>query len=159
MDPGVSDDNALAARVSRRHLRFGWSAVLVFALVGLTLETLHGFKVRWYLDASNETRRLMWTLAHAHGTLFGILNVLYGLTVAGTAPRAPHPLTSRGLIAAGALLPAGFFFGGLAPYGGDPAPGILLVPIGAILLIAGLGRLVLGWRGGGGGPDTRGAKR
>jgi hypothetical protein len=155
----VSDDNALAAaRVIRRHLRFGWSALLVFAVVGLTLETLHGFKVRWYLDVTNETRRLMWTLAHAHGTLFGILNVIYGLTVAATAHSAPHPLTSRGLIAAGVLLPAGFFLGGLAPYGGDPAPGILLVPVGASLLIAGLARLVLGGRAGDGG-DTRRVRR
>ena len=78
----MSQERATATdRLARRHLRFGWAAVLVFAVLGLTLETLHGFKIRLYLDLSNETRRLMWTLAHAHGTLLGIVNIVYGLTV------------------------------------------------------------------------------
>ncbi|HEY8174006.1 MAG TPA: hypothetical protein VIH21_13040, partial [Dehalococcoidia bacterium] len=59
---------------ARRHLRFGWWSLFVFATLGLTLEALHGFKVRAYLDVSNDTRRLMWTLAHAHGTLLGLVH-------------------------------------------------------------------------------------
>jgi peptidoglycan/LPS O-acetylase OafA/YrhL len=144
----VSDERGIASEpLARRHLRFGWAAVLVFAVIGLTLEILHGFKVSAYLDASNETRRLMWTLAHAHGTLLGIVNILYGVTVAVFAERAHDAFTSRGLMAAAVLLPAGFFLGGVNPYAGDPGLGILLVPVGALLLIAALARLVLGGKG------------
>ena len=62
-------------RLVRRHLRFGWWSLATFGLLGLVLETLHGFKVGAYLDVSNETRRLMWTLAHAHGTLLGLVHL------------------------------------------------------------------------------------
>ena len=50
-----------------------------FAILGLTLEGLHGFKVRFYLDTSNETRRLMWTLAHAHGIGLALVHIVFGL--------------------------------------------------------------------------------
>ena len=142
----MSDGRDLAEDLARRHLRFGWTAVLVFGLLGLILETLHGFKVRAYLDVSNETRRMMWTLAHAHGTLLGIVTVLYGLTVAHFADWGHATLPSRGLRAAAVLLPAGFFLGGVQPYGGDPGLGILLVPVGAIELVAALAALVLARR-------------
>jgi hypothetical protein len=33
------------------------------------------------------------------------------------------------------LLPGGFVLGGLFAKGGDPGPGALLVPVGAVLLI------------------------
>lgn len=125
-------------------MRFGWVAVLAFGLLGLTLEILHGFKVRAYLDVSNETRRLMWTLAHAHGTLLGIVNVLYGLTVANFPEWGHGVLPSRGLIGAAVLLPAGFFLGGLQPYGGDPGLGVLLVPLGAAALVVAVAVLVRG---------------
>ena len=59
----------------RRHLLFGWWSLLVFLSLGLGLETLHGFKVGWYLDVANEARRLTWTLAHAHGTLLGLIHL------------------------------------------------------------------------------------
>ena len=136
--PSVSPQAVYA----RRHLRVGWWSIAIFAAMGLALETLHGFKVRTYLDVSNETRRLVWTLAHAHGTLVGAINVLFGLTLA----RAPHQdqglrATSILLIAAGVLLPAGFFLGGVVFYSGDPGLGILLVPAGAIALIAALVRI------------------
>ena len=79
---------------ARRHIRFGWWSLLVFASAGLVLESLHGFKVRAYLDTSNETRRLMWTLAHAHGTLLALVNVAAGLTwrVAPSMPANPRRL-------------------------------------------------------------------
>ena len=47
--------------------------------LGLLLESLQGFKVAAYLDVSNETRRLMWRLAHAHGTLLAVVNILYAV--------------------------------------------------------------------------------
>ena len=122
---------------ARRHLRVGWWSLLFFATLGLVLESLQGFKVRAYLDVSNDTRRLMWTLAHAHGTLLAAINILFGLTMRIAAPAAmPRVrLASTGLIAAGILLPLGFFLGGMAFYSGDPGPGVLLVPIGGVLLL------------------------
>jgi hypothetical protein len=122
---------------ARRHLRFGWWSLLLFATIGLVLESLHGFKVGAYLDVSNDTRRLMWTLAHAHGTLLAAINILFGLTLRVAMPAAvPRVrLMSAALIGAGILLPAGFFLGGVAFYGGDPGLGVLLVPIGGVLLL------------------------
>jgi hypothetical protein len=42
------------------------------------------------------------------------------------------------LIGASALLPLGFFLGGVEFYQGDPGLGILVVPVGAVLLLAAL---------------------
>jgi hypothetical protein len=122
---------------ARRHVRFGWWSLLVFAIGGLILESLHGFKVAAYLDVSNDTRRLMWTLAHAHGTLLSVLHVVFGLSVRAFPEMAARsrPLVSRALIGASVLLPGGFLVGGVGFYGGDPGVGILVVPIGAAALI------------------------
>ena len=65
----------------RKHLRVGWLALLVFLSLGIILESLHGFKVGLYLDVSNQTRRFMWTLAHAHGTLLALVNLAFALTL------------------------------------------------------------------------------
>lgn len=125
---------------ARRHLRFGWWSLLLFATIGLVLESLHGFKVSAYLDVSNETRRLMWTLAHAHGALLSMVHVLFGLSVRvapemGTRNR---PLISTCLIGASVVLPGGFFLGGIGSYGGDPGVGVLFVPVGAAALLIAL---------------------
>ena len=125
------------ADYARRHLRFGWWSLLGFATLGLVLETLHGFKVRAYLDVTNDTRRLMWTLAHAHGTLLAVVHIAFGLcmaTVPDIAGRHAR-LMWTSLVAASILLPGGFFLGGVAFYSGDPGLGVLLVPIGALLLL------------------------
>lgn len=102
------------------------------------LETLHGFKVGAYLDVSNETRRLMWTLAHAHGTLLGLVHLAFAATLHHAAP-APARVRLASTALSGALLclPLGFFLGGLRFYAGDPGVGIIVVPVGAVLLIAG----------------------
>ena len=122
---------------ARRHVRFGWWSLAAFATLGLVLETLHGFKVPAYLDVSNDTRRLTWTLAHAHGTLLSVVHVVFGMSVRifpemGAGSRS---VVSRCLIAASILLPGGFFLGGFGFYGGDPGVGIFLVPVGAASLI------------------------
>ena len=123
----------------RRHLRFGWWSLFVFTAFGLILEVFHGFKVAEYLDASNQTRRLMWTLAHAHGTLLALIHLVFALSLqfAPAGSDRSLRLVSWSLIAASVLLPGGFFVGGAVFYGGDPSAGIALVPVGsAFLLIA-----------------------
>jgi len=138
--PDESVDNAIYVQ---RHLRVGWWSFFLFATFGLFLESLQGFKIRAYLDVSNETRRLMWTLAHAHGALLGLVNVLAGLSIrimpeVGLAHRR---LTSAALLAATVLIPGGFFLGGVVFYGGDPGLGVLILPIGAIALLVAAFRL------------------
>jgi hypothetical protein len=126
-----------ALDAARRHLRFGWVCVALFATLGVVLETLHGFKVGWYLDVANETRRMLLTLAHAHGVLIGLVNVVFGLTLRAGV-RGVHRVASPALLAANVLLPGGFGLGGLVIYGGDPGLGVLLVPLGAACLLLGL---------------------
>jgi hypothetical protein len=122
---------------SQRHLRVGWWSLLGFAMLGLTLEALHGFKVRAYLDTSNETRRLMWTLAHAHGIGLALVHIVFGVMLRAAPESAPRnvSLTSTALVLASVLLPGGFFLGGVVFYAGDPGVGIALVPVGAAALL------------------------
>src|SRR4029077_19672830 len=128
---------------SVRNLRFGWWSLLVFLSLGGVLETLHGFKVGWYVDVGNETRRLMFTLAHAHGTLLALINIAAGLTGRKVDRFELRPSVSCALIWAAVLLPAGFFLGGIVIYDGDPGLGVWLVPVGAILLFYSVTRIAL----------------
>jgi len=126
------------ARLTRRHFTLGWILLPTFMLLGLTLETLHGFKVQWYLSVANETRRFLWTLAHAHGVLVGLVNIAFALTLRalGGAGRAAS-IASTLVVCGSLLLPAGFLLGGIVVYGGDPGLFILLSPVGGALLIGG----------------------
>jgi hypothetical protein len=126
-----------------RHLRLGWAMVLLFAAAGMTLEGLHAFKVGSYLDVDSSTRRWMWTLSHAHGTLLGLINVGFALTLERvTLVGRGLGLTSACLRAATLLMPLGFFLGGLWTHGGDPGVGVLLVPIGGAALLVALAATV-----------------
>ena len=126
-----------------RNLRFGWWSLLVFLSLGAALETLHGFKIGWYVDVGNETRRLMFTLAHAHGTLLALVNIAAGLTGRNVDRFGLRPSVSFALIWAAILLPAGFFLGGIVIYDGDPGLGVWLVPIGALLLFYSVARVAI----------------
>jgi hypothetical protein len=121
----------------RRHLLVGWTWLLVFLILGTLLEAFHGFKIGWYVDVGNATRRLMWTLAHAHGVLLGLVNLAFALTVhLSPAVSRAHGVASALLVAASVLLPGGFFLGGLVIHEGDPGLGVFLTPVGALLLAA-----------------------
>src|SRR4051795_4207629 len=65
----------LRRRLARRHARLGWWGLLLFLSLGIALEALHGFKAGFYLDPAHRLRRLLWTLAHAHGTLLALVHV------------------------------------------------------------------------------------
>jgi peptidoglycan/LPS O-acetylase OafA/YrhL len=123
--------------LARRHLRLGWWSLLVFLSLGILLEALHGFKIGFYMDLANATRRHVWTLAHAHGTLLALVNLAFAATLRlfcdGREPWLG--LASACLVGATLLLPGGFFLGGVVIYAGDPGLGVLLVPIGAGLLL------------------------
>jgi len=128
---------------SDRNLRFGWWSLLVFLSLGGVLETLHGFKIGWYVDVGNETRRLMFTLAHAHGTLLALVNIAAGLTARSVERFTFRRSVSFALVWAAILLPGGFFLGGIVIYDGDPGLGAWLVPIGAALLFYSIARIAL----------------
>ena len=48
---------------------------------------------------------------------------------------------SRALQWGAVLVPAGFLLGGLVIHDGDPGLGVMLVPVGALLLLYGVGRV------------------
>ncbi len=131
-----------------RHLRFGWWTLLLFLSVGIALEVMHGFQVGFYLDVSNKTRRLMWTLAHTHGTLLSLIHIAFGLTlqILPSENVRLQRFASPSLIGASILFPAGFFLGGVVNYASDPGYGILLVPVGAALLFLAVLLTALGVR-------------
>jgi hypothetical protein len=136
LPPGRDDRPATPQLQVNRHLRAGWWSLCLFGALGLILESLHGFKVRAYLDVTNETRRLMWTLAHAHGTLLGLVHLAFAASLTLLRLDAGRlRLASTSLMVASVLLPGGFFLAGIRFYAGDPGLGIVLVPIGAVLLL------------------------
>jgi len=131
----------------RRARRFGWTALVAWACLGLALETMHGLKVSAYLD--DPVVRLVLTLAHAHGV--GLALVVLVHSVAGVPLREDAPDGGRragGLLRAGAVLvPVGFALSALGHAESDPGPAIWIVPPGALCVIAGLAHLALAaWR-------------
>jgi hypothetical protein len=137
MSASKNDPLAILRRqIARRHFSIGWMALLVFLSMGAFLETLHGFKIGFYLDPNAKLRREMWTLAHAHGTLLALVQFAFaaGLMHFGIWTEGRLKLASFFLIDAAVLIPLGFFLGGLFPTESDPWIGIYLVPLGALLL-------------------------
>src|SRR5689334_19434768 len=67
----ISTSNRLAIR----HRRFGWTSLLIFIGLGTLLEGLLGFKsIGLMLDP---LRRELWSLAHFHGAMLAIVNLVY----------------------------------------------------------------------------------
>ena len=122
------------------NLRAGLLALCVFTTLGLVLEALHGFKLGFYLDVDNETRRLLWRLAHAHGALLGLLNICYALA-ARAWPRLEDRLAERALLAALWLMPLGFLLGGAFAQGGDPGASVGLAAAGGVALLFGVAKV------------------
>ena len=71
------------------------------------------------------------------GTLLALVNLAFGCTLVLLPERRVRwrAVASRCLLMASVMLPLGFFLGGIWTYGGDPGLGILLVPIGGVLLV------------------------
>ncbi|MFT4541628.1 MAG: hypothetical protein ACI835_004089 [Planctomycetota bacterium] len=123
---------------TRRTVVTGFFLLAVSMPMGLTLESLHALKVQVYLGSV--MRREMWTLAHAHGAMLGILCLVYGSVAERWLSEGVGESTAK-LVRFGAIMmPIGFFLGGVGNHEGDPGLFILLVPIGALLLLLALFR-------------------
>ena len=122
----------------RNTLRTGWLLLAVSLPMGVTLEALHGFKVQAYL--ASEMRRELWRLAHAHGTLLGILCLVFVALAPAHISDSARPSIARLVRWGAVLMPLGFFLGGILNSEGDPSLGIALLPVGAALLIVALVR-------------------
>ena len=122
------------------NLRAGFWALFGFTALGLVLEAMHGIKLGFYLNVDNETRRLLWRLAHAHGALLGLVNVAYALT-ARAWPRLEDRLAGRALLCALLLMPLGSLLGAAFAQGADPGASVALAAFGGVALLFGLGKI------------------
>lgn len=124
-------------RATRRALATGW-LLLAFSLpLGLTLEALHALKVPVYLGSA--LRRELWTLAHAHGNLLGLLCLVFGALGERIGADPARRARLATWLAVGAVsMPAGFLLGGVGNGEGDPSLGIALVPLGGVVLLVAL---------------------
>jgi len=125
-DPASVAVGSDSLKLGRRRIVFGGWSLLFFLSLGMLLEMLHGFKVGWYLNVSNESRRLMFTLAHSHGTLLSLVHIAAGMTIrlVPNCSAAWRRFGSPALVGASLLLPGGFLLGGLVILGGDPGYGV-----------------------------------
>lgn len=123
-------------RLAKRHMQVGWWLILGFLTLGVGLEWLHATKVPWYINEAFESRRQLWTLAHAHGVLLGLVHIAFAATMGSYTAAAAKPmkLASSSLNFAGVMMPAGFLLGGAVLEAGEPGPVILLASIGGVLL-------------------------
>ncbi len=132
-----SSENGSIERLIDKHLVFAWWSLFGFVVLGVALEAMHAVKLGWYLEESYATRRLMWTLGHAHGTVLSLVHVAFAGTlflVSGTRAGS-YRVASAALTAGTILMPGGFFLGGIFIFDGDPGVGVWLAPIGAILIL------------------------
>jgi hypothetical protein len=122
---------------ARRVLITGFCLLAFFLPLGLCLEALHALKVQVYLGSA--LRREMWTLAHAHGNVLGILCLAFvALGERTSSDPVRRAGVARWLVPGCVLMPFGFLLGGVMNSEGDPSLGILLVPAGGVCLLVAL---------------------
>jgi hypothetical protein len=115
-------------------------SIAVWMTFGLLLEGFLGYKIPGYL--LDQTRRELFRLAHAHGTLLGVLLLAVALVtdrLAITPPRVAQVALRIGVV----LLPLGFLLAGMWHYESDPGFAIWLVPPSALLVIFSLVAIAL----------------
>src|SRR4029453_14876632 len=121
----------------------GWLSIAVWMSVGLLLEGLLGYKIPLYLQ--DETRRELFRLAPAHGTLLGLVLVAAFLTSRRLTNPIPR-LAGFALQLGAVIMPLGFLLAGVWHTETDPGLAIWLVPPGALLVIFAVVSLALATR-------------
>ena len=121
----------------------GWLSVAFWMSFGLLLESLMAYKSPGYLD--DPQRRELFRLAHAHGSLLGVILVLAAIWARGAGAQLSR-LAIMALRLGTAVMPLGFLAAGLWHPESDPGLAIWLVPAGALPLIFGLTSIALSSR-------------
>ncbi len=117
------------------HLRAAVGLAAAFLAMGLWLEAMIGLRAAGWVD--DPLRREFLRLGHAHGGVLSLLNV--ALAWAMERLRTPDAWAKRIRIAAlfgAALVGLGFIGGALWHGPTDPGPLVLVVPAGAMMLLA-----------------------
>ncbi len=112
---------------------FGWSALLGWAVFGLFLEAMHGFKLSAYLDDAL-TRELL-TLAHAHGVGLSLVVLVFGEAGLPLFDEQERRSPSRALQWGALIVPVAFALSAIDHPEGDPNVLIWLVPVGALAIL------------------------
>lgn len=128
----ANSKETISLNLDKRHRRYGWTALFLFLSFGSLLEGLLGFKSVGLL--MDPLRRELWSLAHFHGAMLAIINLVYSQWAENISVNQQN-IASWLLIFGSILLPLGFFLGGIAHLEADPSLGIFLVPIGTLMLL------------------------
>lgn len=110
-----------------------WISLVLWIAFGILLEGFRAFRSPAVLD--DAVRQDMFRLAHSHGTLLNLVLLAAAICARLELIRLA-PMASLGLRSSVVLLPAGFLIGGLWHFKDEPGLGILLVPVGAVFLLA-----------------------
>lgn len=113
--------------------RFGWIALLGWAIAGLVLEAMHGWKIGAYLD--DELTRELLVLAHAHGVGLSLVVLVWGEAGAPLFAERADGGASLALRIGAAVMPLAFALSSIDHPEGDPNVLVWLVPLGALLVI------------------------
>ena len=112
----------------------GWVSIALWMSFGLLLEGLLGYKIPAYLEDAQ--RRELFRLAHAHGTLLGLVVIAGALCVRSLQIHPPR-VAAHAMRIGSVLMPLGFLLSGMWHPEGDPGLAIWLVPPSALMIIFG----------------------
>ena len=121
----------------------GWLSLAFWMSFGLLLESLMAYKSPAYLD--DPQRRELFRLAHAHGSLLGVVLVIAAIWTNAIGARLSRSTVTTLRLGA-VIMPFGFLAAGLWHPESDPGLAIWLVPAGALLLIFGVISIALSSR-------------
>lgn len=121
----------------------GWVSLAFWISFGLLLESLMAYKSPAYLD--DPQRRELFRLAHAHGSVLGMVLIIAAIWARGISARLSR-LAVVALRLGAAVMPLGFLAAGLWHPESEPGLAIWLVPAGALPLIFSLTSIALSSR-------------
>ncbi len=113
-------------------LKQAWACLAGWIAFGLLVEAMSGYRIPALLD--DPIRREMLRLAHAHGTLLNLVLLAAAICARLELVRIESGVAILLRIAI-ISIPVGFLLAGVWHFKNDPGIGILLVPVGGVLLL------------------------
>lgn len=112
-----------------------WLSLAFWMAAGLLLEGLLAYRSPAYL--LDPMRRELFRLAHAHGTALNLVMLVAGLYLSRGLISPPN--IALGMLRLGVIaMPVGFLLGGIWHTETDPGFGVLLAPVGGLMIIFGV---------------------